>query len=368
MMPESFEKLLTRLAQDHSIYQSVEEAIRQGVILPVLAHLGWNRDDIREVVPEYHVESGRVDYCLKIGDKKTVFIEVKRTSEDLERHEKQILEYSFADGIEMAVLTNGLLWWLYLPLVRGSWQQRKFFTIDIKQQEPETAVRHFRDFLGRDSVATGAALNQAGSLQASREREQLIKQTIPRAWEHIFSEPDELLLELMADKVESMCGHRPEPQVLARYVHDAFAGQLQKPMHPPTLSKRASLPESVRGKPQTTPGSTISTKRTPRGRGVAVTISGRRFDAASVSDLYSQVLRFLYDKKHIEKLKQHLPYATSNKRYLISTEPFHPNGNEFRVPVEYQGYYMEAHKDYKNALNALGSLLRLVGLDLQYER
>ena len=56
--------------------------------------------------------------------KKAVFLETKRPMEDLEKDENQLLEYSFADGVEIAVLTNGLLWWLYFPLGKDNWKQR----------------------------------------------------------------------------------------------------------------------------------------------------------------------------------------------------------------------------------------------------
>jgi hypothetical protein len=179
------------------------------------------------------VGNGRIDYCLKIGEKKSVFMEVKRITEDLERHEKQILEYSFEDGVEIAVLTNGLLWWLYLPLSKGTWQQRKFFTIDIRQQTPDSAAQHFKEFLSREKISDGTALKNAQSLQASKERSQLIEKTIPSAWNQLLQVPDEKLLELLADKVESMCGHRPDPELLAEHiiaaVHSGVISKTSKP-------------------------------------------------------------------------------------------------------------------------------------------
>ena len=66
-----------------------------------------------------------------------------------------------------------------------------------------------------------------------------------------------------------------------------------------------------------------------------------------------QSLKYLVDTNLIKRLETYIPYATSAVRYLISTEPIHQRKNSFIVPVEYKGYYMEAHKDYKNALNHL---------------
>ena len=63
-----------------------------------------------------------------------MFIEVKRARVNLEDHQQQLLEYCFQEGVRLAVLTNGRTWWLYLPLQAGSWEQRRFLTIDLESQ------------------------------------------------------------------------------------------------------------------------------------------------------------------------------------------------------------------------------------------
>jgi hypothetical protein len=353
-MPESLEELLRRLSQDQLLFQGVEEATRLGAVLPVLAQLGWNPYNVREVVPEFSVGSGRVDYCLALGERKAVFVEVKRMTEDLEKHEEQLLEYAFREGIDIAVLTNGLVWWFYLPLGGGNWQQRRFFTIDIRQQEPGKAAQHFREFLGREAIAKGSALVHARSVQASREKENLVQRTMPKAWEQLFSEPDDVLLERLAEKTESMCGYRPELETLANFVRDNA---------PKTVSQ---LGPAVRERPRANTREPSPPKRAPKQRGVTVRIGGKLFEAASVPDMYQQVLKYLYDSRLIDNLAPRLPFATSADRYLLATKPFHPGGNEFRVPVEYKGYYMEAHKSYKTALKQLADMLRLCDLTLEY--
>ena len=148
-MNEEFEELLSSIPQDQNLLRGVEEATKQGAVLPILRQLGWDCFNLEEVSPEFNVGNGRVDYCLLINQKKRVFLEVKRATENLESHEKQLLEYSFTDGVDLAVLTNGLVWWIYLPLIGGNWQQRKCFTIDITQQSPQESAKHYKDFLGR---------------------------------------------------------------------------------------------------------------------------------------------------------------------------------------------------------------------------
>ena len=79
-------------------------------MLRLLSLAGWDTFDISQVVPEYTVGTRRVDYALRPGSPNTVFIEVKRPGENLERHQQQLLEYCFQEGVKLAVLTNGRTW------------------------------------------------------------------------------------------------------------------------------------------------------------------------------------------------------------------------------------------------------------------
>jgi predicted type IV restriction endonuclease len=179
---DQLEQLLLRLRQERQLMFENEQAIRQGLVLPVLSSLGWDRDNVREVVPEFAVQNGRVDYCLRIGKKNQAFVEVKRAN-DLQGHQEQLLDYAFRMGVKLAALTNGFLWWLYLPLREGSWEERRFFTIDIQQQEAHAAADHFKRFLDREAVRVGDAEKQAQSILQSKEREKVVDAAIPRAWQ-----------------------------------------------------------------------------------------------------------------------------------------------------------------------------------------
>lgn len=351
-MNESFEQTINRIINDTALINKVEEATRQGVVLPILAQLGWNTYDINEVEPEYKVSDGRVDYCLKAKNKK-VFIEVKRMREDLDSHEKQLLEYSFSEGVEIAVLTNGLLWLFYLPTEKGHWQQRKFFAVDLKQQDIDTIITHFGDYLSRKGIDDGSCVRNAKSIKASKEKEKLVTATIPQAWNKLLSEPDELLAEIFADKVESMCGYKPDADVIADFIREQ-AKPLEKPM-PQEYRIPKSKPTVHGSKPNKKPRAKFETIR--------IKIESNLFEGSSVSDLYDKVLQYLYSSGNLERMKHIIPFETSSKRYLIAMEPYHQRGNEFRVPVEHKGFYMEAHKDRRNALNHLESFLKAGGLD-----
>ena len=141
-----------------------ESATKQGVVLRLLSLCGWNQFDLSEVSPEYTVGNRRVDYALMPGSPNAVFIEVKRPSESLEGHQQQLLGYCFQEGVKLAALTNGRTWWLYLPLQPGSWEQRRFLTIDLESQEPDIVERRFMEYLSKGMVTSGQAVSDAEDL------------------------------------------------------------------------------------------------------------------------------------------------------------------------------------------------------------
>jgi len=97
-----------------------------------------------------------------------------------------------------------------------------------------------------------------------------------------------------------------------------------------------------------------------------VVINGNTINAETVWDLYEQTLKLLSDRGYLDRLEPHIPFKTSAKRYLIAKEPKHPSGRDFVVPIQYRGFYMESHKDYKTAINHLGQLLSKCGLAIRY--
>lgn len=214
----SLAELTGRLTGIANALAQSEEATKQGAVLPILAELGWDRDDITQVVPEYQVGNGRVDYCLRIGEREKVFVEVKRAGEQLDQHQEQLLDYAFRQGVNIAVLTNGLVWWLYLPLFEGGWEERKFLALDLEHQDPNRAAEHFVRFLSRERTEGGQAVESATELHEGEAREREIRRTIPRAWRELCTQPDEPLLELLAEKVESLCGHRPQANTLEGFL------------------------------------------------------------------------------------------------------------------------------------------------------
>lgn len=195
-----------------------EEATKMKFILKALSHLGWDPFNLDEVFPEQDVGGGKVDFSLRHKNDNKVFIEAKKVGEPLEKHQEQLLNYSFKSGVKIAVLTNGLTWWFYLPLSAGDWEQRRFYTIEINDQDAEVIANKFDDFLSQENVISGKANDNAERTHKDIKRNALIRKTMPKAWEKLVSEPDELLVELISETTEKICGLRPEDKAVEKFI------------------------------------------------------------------------------------------------------------------------------------------------------
>lgn len=197
-----------------------EASTKQCVILRFLRVLGWDIDNPEEVKPEYTVENRGVDYSLRLKNENKVFLEVKKTGEDLdkEKYEEQLLEYSFRQGVGLAILTNGMTWWLYLPTQKGDWKKRRFYTIDIMEQEIESVAENFIKLLAKDNIENGLSLQNAEAIFKGKLMKESLEKTLPEAWIKLVGEFDQRLLDLLADTTEKLCGYKPDTEYLKKFL------------------------------------------------------------------------------------------------------------------------------------------------------
>lgn len=243
-MLEQLNSFIENLKANPKVSSFDEASTKQAIILPLIHILGWNTYNVDEVTPEFLVENRRVDYSLRLNNTNEFFIEVKKIGEDLEKYQEQLLDYSFRQGVELATLTNGITWWFYLPTKKGDWRARKFYTIDIIQQESNDVASKLVDLLSKNNVQSGKAVQHAESIYKGRLKKKTIEDTLPEAWNKIITEADSLLIDLIAEITEKLCGFKPETEVVKQFLeyHEAefliSPEILEKPkpqISPPTL-------------------------------------------------------------------------------------------------------------------------------------
>jgi len=307
-------EFIRQIQSDRRLVSLDEAATKQGVILKILSYLGWDPFNIEEIYPEFPVGAGRVDFALRHNNYNKVFIEVKKVGEDLERHQEQILSYSFQYGVKIAILTNGITWWFYLPLHEGSWEQRRFYTIEIYEQNAEDITQKFIDFLSKENVISGKAVENAERIYRSKQRSILIKETLPMAWSKIISEPDESLVELIAETTEKLCGYRPDHVTVEEFLASHVQTEMKK------------LPE-----PRKTDWMEVKPVLSYTGRTItAFTFKGKRYEVKSWRSMLLKVCEIMLTS-HRETFDRVLN-LTGRKRPYFTRNP-----NELRSPERISG-------------------------------
>ena len=221
-MIETLQAFIENIKNDKRLSSFSEDQTKMAIILPILRRIGWDTENIDEVFPEFSVENRRVDYALRLNNKSVVFLEAKRPTEDLDsgNHQEQLLDYSFRQGIELALLTNGITWFLYLPNAGGDWKARKFYTIDLKEQESASVTSKFIELLSKKNIESGKAIQTAKAVHKDKLKNGAIQEALPVAWNRIMEEPDSLLVDLLVESAEKICGYKPEASSVSKFLKE----------------------------------------------------------------------------------------------------------------------------------------------------
>lgn len=304
-----------------------EAATKQSIVLRLLSILGWNIYDIDEVNPEYSIGGKSVDYSLRINGKNKVFIEVKRIKEELENHQEQLLSYAFREGISLAVLTNGISWWFYLPLQPGSdWERRKFLTINIIQQKnKDEIVTNFIKILLRNNILSGESIEIAKTIHKSRQRQNIINSTLPKAWNKIIFESNKALIDLINDVTVNLCGFGPSDEKIVKFINK-HKSQL-------IISEEIPILKSSRQKTKQQGFSKIS-EYVPIGytgkRIRSFNFDGKTYEIKYWKDMLVKICGLMYES-HPDDFKNIVVLKGKKNRY------FAYNIDELRAPKKIEG-------------------------------
>ncbi len=299
-----------------------EASVSRGVLMRLLQALEWPIFDPQIVSPEYGVEGRRVDYALcHPAEKPIIFVEVKQVG-DSGGAERQLFEYAFHIGVPMALLTDGQEWHFFLPGEQGAYEERRVYKLDLLERNAEECGRVFVRYLGYRDVCTGQAIRNARTDYQDVAKRREIKTTLPKAWTRMLNEPEELLVELLCEKVESLCGYRPEYEDAAKYLKE-------------TLRSRADAgPTIIKPPRRPVPGPTAPLKPQRRTSRQSYVLFGESRGARNAMQLVIDVFEQLA-ARHPEFLEcfAALPKHGRKRRYLARRReelyPDRPDLSEF---------------------------------------
>ena len=207
-MTSTFQATLENITRQGSILEDRDEkAVEIFVVVPLLKELSWNTDNIAEIYPQRGLSDGsKVDFDLQIDGESRIRIEVKSWRTDLDlRHEEQLADYCRGpkDKPELAALTNGRTWRLFLPPKGKSTPLLWFLEIDITTAQVAKVESVFRDFLGRERmVNAGAAVDAAKKLHKESQEYENTKNLLAQAWNEVVRDTNKQVM-LVLDFAES---------------------------------------------------------------------------------------------------------------------------------------------------------------------
>ena len=197
-----------------------EASVSQGIVIRLLNALSWPTYNTQIVCPEYPLEGKRVDYALcHPAGKPIALIEVKPIGQS-EGAERQLFEYAFHNGVPLAILTDGREWNFFLPAEQGDYGERQVYKLDIVERDVSECASRLTRYLEYQAIVSGAAIEAAREDYRDVSRDRQMKDTLPKAWTKLVEEEDELLLELVADRVEGLCGYKPGLDTVAQFLKD----------------------------------------------------------------------------------------------------------------------------------------------------
>ena len=337
------EEFLTFAKRVNEQNYASEQAVSQGVVLPLLSILGWDVFDPSVVVPEYKFEDyNRVDFAL-LNRSKTprVFIEVKGPG-NLLKAENQLAGYLTKYLAPLAIYTDGREWRFFAPTVEGSFNDRHLRSIDLNGNLEE-AFEVFTNYLSRENVNRDDFKLKIESDYANLKIGEDARERIPEAWNNLVVSKDEMLIGLIQEEVGKLAGHQPKTRDVVSFLESTKVStamyvkspqkRLKAAVEPPVtstnyVSSNHIVDESATGEldmlsrkvslQKISSDTTTTNNETSMGKFYYV-LFGRQVHCKDAIDVIRQLLIDIdaLDSKFLHRL-DNLPKHGSKRRYVSS--------------------------------------------------
>lgn len=216
-MKKEIKSFIDDLKSNKKLSTFDEASTKQAVVLRLLSFLGWDIFNVEEVYPDFSTNSSNVSYALRTRSTNKVFIEVKRVHKKLDSYQRDLVDLAARDGVNLAILTNGITWWFYLVSASGNWKQKWFHSIDLLKQKPDIFIPNLIDLLSKTKVVKGQALRAAKNL-FQKKRQKLAADFLPEAWNQILTQPNKIFVELLSDQTEKLCRYKLNAKTVEKFI------------------------------------------------------------------------------------------------------------------------------------------------------
>lgn len=187
-------------------------------------------------------------------------------------------------------------------------------------------------YLSYDRVCSGDALKAANADFVDVSRTRTVVSTLPEAWHRLLDEQDSLLVDLLADKVESLCGFKPEPDTVAAFFSSLAQGPAiavksnahvhrEQSRHGTQARARSASRATSRPSPQVPP------PPGPVASGQGFVLHGASVQTRSAKEVMVEVLRTLakQDPTFLDRLAARPKHGRSRRYVARTREELYPD-------------------------------------------
>jgi hypothetical protein len=328
-MKKQISSFLTDLRSGKKLSTLDEASTKQAIVLRLLSILGWDIFDVDEVYPDYPVNSTMISYALRVDKEIQLLIDVKGNQEKLDAHQKNFTAIAAQAGVDVGVLTNGATWWFFLATDREKSRFKRFFNCDFQEQKPDAIVEKLVEFMGRAKVARGDAVKSAKAAFHS-QRQEIAANALPEAWNQLLSPPNKILMEILSEITEKLCGYRADASLVEKFIKNHLSiWQLDIPANAKTIdlpgfdaTVKTPLPSENKKNEKALP----ERLRSYAGKRIkSYRFNGLQQDVRNWEEMLLSLCEF-FAGSHLQDFEKVL-WITDHQRVYFST-----NSDELRIP------------------------------------
>ena len=214
----------------------------------------------------------------------------------------------------------------------------------------------FLQFLSREDVASGKAVDAAEQLISSQQRNETLRDTMLQAWNEIIDTPNDLLVDLISEETERICGFKPDgdmvEQFLARHLSRFQVTTATTPPVAPAQAPAATRrPALTQATPQGSPRRGYTGSKPS-----SFTFQGQRRDVTAWIDVLKGVCEIIHGRQGLEFVKV-LELRGRRRPY------FSRDGSELRVPLllDFSGIFVESNLSANQIVKLSNDISKLLG-------
>jgi len=306
-LSEVLTQVIEKMKKHRSLYEQNEMAVRDQVVNPILRSLGWNTENPEEVRPNVSTQEGVPDYSLIKNEKTILFLEAKRLAVDVEQREvmAQLARYSFGEGTEYGVLTNGAVWILIRSFEVGkTLTERVVWKADLENEKPPSVARKI----------TTISRSNAEQIEVLVKKAEILNEI----WQSLLDEPEDMIKAIMPLVKSTIAQGYPAYQFEDTEIEDLLRERIQAVVAP---SPEAAIPSGADAEPVAWPNGESRRK---------MKLAGQVFEFRNSYEILVNTANWLVTRGRLKA--SDCPVGIGYKRNLVNTQPKHKYGNDFRNP------------------------------------